>query len=177
MRVLVVGGAASGKSAFAERAACALSESRTYAATMAEHGDDARARIRRHRQMRAGLGFRTVECLGTLEPLAADDGVVLVDDLGNLVAGALFAPAGVPGWRQVTTGLEAQLLTCCERFAHVVAVGCDVGRDGCRYGRGTDEWMRSLGSLQCVLAARFDVVVEVVCGVPVVVKGDLAWLS
>ena len=61
MMVLVTGGAASGKSAFAERVALSLPAPHAYVATM-RHGDaETEARIDRHRQMRAGKGFETVE--------------------------------------------------------------------------------------------------------------------
>ena len=64
MLTLVVGGAASGKSAYAEalvlRSAAAR---RIYLATMSAGGEEARRRIEKHRAMRgAGKGFETVEC-------------------------------------------------------------------------------------------------------------------
>ena len=57
MRALVVGGAGSGKSAFAEKLACTLGTKRTYLATMSSSGAEARARIKRHRDQRANLGY------------------------------------------------------------------------------------------------------------------------
>lgn len=172
MRALVVGGSASGKSAFAERLACTLSTSRTYAATMQARGPEAFERIRRHRQARSGLGFTTVACRGSVASLPGGDGVVLVDDLGNLVADALFSPGAPGGWHEVAQGILVQLLEVGDRYGHLVAVGCDVGRDGCDFGSGTEGWMCCLGSLQCGLADRFDLVVEVVCGLPTFVKGS-----
>lgn len=64
MRVLVTGAASSGKSAWAEARAMGLSVPRTYVATMAPAGREAAARIRRHRELRRGKGFRTVELFG-----------------------------------------------------------------------------------------------------------------
>ena len=61
MLILVTGGAASGKSEHAERLVCEKAQSRLYLATMQPFGKSAEARIARHRALRAGKGFATVE--------------------------------------------------------------------------------------------------------------------
>lgn len=179
MRVLVIGGAGSGKSAFAEKLACGLSESRTYVATMARKGREARERIERHRQQRAHLGFRTVECAdGSLEAglRAADKtGVVLLDDLGNLLANALFSLDGSMAKPQaVQDRLLREVVALCSGYSHAVVVGNLVGSEGLLADEYTLAWVRSMGALCCGLAQEFDAVVEVVAGVPCVVKGDIA---
>ncbi len=62
MLILVTGGAASGKSAYAEALFKRLSGSapRFYVATMRPFGAEAAARIERHRKQRAALGARTL---------------------------------------------------------------------------------------------------------------------
>lgn len=98
MLVLVTGGAASGKSAWAEARACALPGPRVYIATMLARDEEGRARVGRHRARRAPLGFATLEApLGLAEaarrvPAGAS---VLLDCVGNLVANELFEPGGV----------------------------------------------------------------------------------
>ena len=62
MLILVVGGAASGKSAFAESLACQGALPRVYIATMQAMDEECEIRIARHREMRAGKGFSTLEC-------------------------------------------------------------------------------------------------------------------
>lgn len=178
MNVLVTGGSASGKSVFAERLACRLSPQRTYLATMAGKGREAHERIARHRAQRADKGFVTIECLGTLRvsQLQARDGggVALLDDVGNLVANALFASDGsmaVAG--EVLTRLEQEVCALADGFDHVVIVGNEVGAEGCTGSEGTVAWVRLMGALCCRIAAWSDLVVEVVAGCPVVVKGDL----
>ena len=49
MLTLVIGGAGSGKSAFAEDLVCRLGENRIYLAAMLPRGAEAQARIERHR--------------------------------------------------------------------------------------------------------------------------------
>ena len=78
---LVTGGAASGKSAYAERriqemfSAAKLPEKRLiYLATMFnDGGPEAAARIRRHRALRAEKGFETIEKPCGLETLLSDN--------------------------------------------------------------------------------------------------------
>lgn len=91
MMVLVTGGASSGKSACAETLACALSESRFYLAAMKPFGEEGARRIARHKALRAGKGFVTIECWDGLQNLtAADYGIA-----GREEAGDGGQPAGV----------------------------------------------------------------------------------
>lgn len=181
MRVLVTGGSASGKSAYAEELACSLSPGRTYLATMSPHGTEAQERIRRHRAQRANLGFRTIERSGSsLAPLGGEDvgtcyGVVLLEDLGNLVANALFGRDGMAADPMaLIERLEQEVLGLSRSFEHVVVVGNEVGCEGVAASEGTRTWVYALGALTCRLAANFNTVVEVSAGIACVVKGGLA---
>ena len=63
---------------------------------MQPFGKSAEARIARHRALRAGKGFATVERtldLANLRLSQQYDGILL-EDLGNLLANELFAPEG-----------------------------------------------------------------------------------
>ncbi|MDO4796746.1 MAG: bifunctional adenosylcobinamide kinase/adenosylcobinamide-phosphate guanylyltransferase [Coriobacteriales bacterium] len=177
MKALVVGGSGSGKSQFAEDLACTLGPKRTYVATMAPGSAEAQARIQRHRTQRAGRGFVTHECLGTIAGhlvAGAHDDVVLLDDMGNLVANALFGPDGRMGDpAQVVCRLERELASLCTCHRHVVVVGDQAGSDGIAPSDQTAAWLHACGTLCCGMAARADVVAEVVCGVPHVLKGVL----
>ena len=63
MMILVTGGSGSGKSAFAEDCVLALGEKkRIYIATMFPFDEESKKRVARHRNMRSGKGFETVEC-------------------------------------------------------------------------------------------------------------------
>ena len=93
--LLVCGGAASGKSAYAESMLCRLSGDapRIYLATMMPFGDGAASRIARHRAQRAGAGFETRECpCGLPDVSVPPDSAVLLEDIGNLCANELFDP-------------------------------------------------------------------------------------
>lgn len=171
MNVLVTGGSASGKSAYAERLACSLSSKRTYLATMAPVGTEAQARIERHRAQRAAGGFATVECAGAL-PACRYEGVVLLDDLGNLVAQALFAPDGtMADEAAVLERLDHEVRRLFSQADHVVVVGNEVGADARPPFEGTRLWVELMGALACRVAAQADAVVEVVAGIPYPIKG------
>ena len=67
---LIIGGSASGKSEYAERLVCSLPGKRIYAATMEPFGEEGRERIARHRKLREGKGFVTVEVPRDLDVFA-----------------------------------------------------------------------------------------------------------
>lgn len=178
MRVLVVGGSGSGKSAYAERLCRSLGSPRTYVATMAPVGAEAEARIARHRAQRADLGFLTLECTSSLPACAPSDehasGVLLLDDLGNLVANALFGPDGsMADPHEVLDRLEGEVLGLSEGFRHSVVVGNLVGGEGRSAYDTTHVWVRLIGALCCRLAQHFDAVAEVTAGQAITVKGRL----
>lgn len=93
--VLVLGGARSGKSGYAEELADALAGPHIYIATAQAFDDEMTQRIARHRTDRASH-WQTVECpLALIEAIQehdAEDGVILVDCLtlwlSNLMLGS-----------------------------------------------------------------------------------------
>ena len=92
---LVLGGAASGKSEYAESLVLRTTGPRYYLATMQVWDAECAARVEKHRKMRAAKQFETVECplhLGNVSLPAR--GTALLEDLGNLAANELYDPAG-----------------------------------------------------------------------------------
>ena len=96
MLVVVTGGSGSGKSAFAEETVLSFGEARRiYIATMQAFDEESHRRIRRHRHMRAGKGFETIERYTELdELLIPKDCVVLLECMSNLVANEMFREGG-----------------------------------------------------------------------------------
>ena len=175
MTALILGGAASGKSRYGERLACALPRQGEliYLATMEPFGEEAAARIRRHRDQRAGKGFRTVEWGRNLADCSLPEGgTVLLEDLGNLAANELFA-AGEPDLEGAYGRIWAGLLSLQARAEHLVLISGDLHRDGETYSRETQCYLDLMARLHRDLAARADQVIEVVCGLPVVWKGEV----
>lgn len=101
--ILISGGSGSGKSEYAEGRAVRLHKESGgalyYAATMMIYDEESRRRVERHRKMREGKGFATVEIpmhIASL-PVAAGD-AVLVECLSNLLANEMYEPAGTGRW-------------------------------------------------------------------------------
>ena len=95
MFILVIGGAASGKSAFAESLACKGASPRVYVATMQSVDTECEKRIARHRQMRAGKGFTTLECPSELENADIWGKTVLLECLSKDYPGLLEERYGI----------------------------------------------------------------------------------
>lgn len=173
MLILVTGGAASGKSAHAERLLCDRApSSRLYLATMQPFGSAAQARIARHRALRQGKGFETVERPTNLAGLALAqhyDGILL-EDLGNLLANEIFAPegAGDAAFGSVLAGID-HLQDCCETL---VVVTDEIFSDGLDYPPETARYISHLAALNHALAARAEAVYESVCGILLPLKGE-----
>lgn len=171
MLTLVVGGAASGKSAYAESLVLRTPPPRYYVATMQVWDAECEARVRRHREMRAQKQFETLECPLDLERLRlpVPGGTVLLEDLGNLVANELYAPLGAGGdtVQAVLRGI-AQLSAQC---GQLIVVGAEVFSGGTEYAGDTERYLQVLARCQNELAARAGAVCRVVCGLPVYYKG------
>lgn len=97
MTVLIIGYPESGKSELAENMIMEMSApgERIYLATMIPYGDEGAARIKRHRKMREGKGFETLEApfdAADAFEKAEDVGskTILLECLSNLVANELF---------------------------------------------------------------------------------------
>lgn len=170
MLTLVVGGAASGKSAYAERLVLQTALPRYYLATMQVWDAECAARVEKHRRMRAEKQFETLECplhLGTVHLPAR--GTALLEDLGNLTANELYDPAGA-GEAAASAILDGlgRLAAQCE---HLVVVSNEVFSGGANYAGDTDRYLKALAQVNNALAARADAVVRVVCGIPVYHKG------
>lgn len=165
----MIGAAASGKSEYAENIVMSLPGEKIYIATMEPFGAEAEERIARHRVLRAGKGFTTVERTRNLIGLTPEaDWNVLIEDLPNLAANEFFSPEG-GGAAAVLSGMDR----ICKIVSSVTIVTGDIFSDGRTYDTGTQEYMEMLADLHMRIAAKADNVVEVVCGIPCVVKGEL----
>ena len=175
MTILVCGGAASGKSAYAEQLLCKLSGDapRVYLATMRPFGEEAAARIEKHRAQRAALGFETIECYVNLSAAAIPpDCAVLLEDVGNLLANELFDGAGCGEDAADAVVRAAEALG--RRCRALVIVTNEVCSGGTDYAGDTLRFLRALAAVNRRLAALAAGVCEVVCGIADYYKGEEA---
>lgn len=171
MTTLVVGGSASGKSEYAESLILsARSWPRTYIATMQPFDGECLRRIEKHRIMRAGKSFETVECYTDLVSAAVPaGGAVLLECMSNLCANELYSPqgSGENAEAVVLEGVRRLRRQC----ADLVIVSNEVFSGGSHWQGDTLRYLKLLGRVNCALAVMADNVCEVVYGIPVYYKG------
>ena len=187
MVLLVTGGSASGKSEYAENRAFQLAEAEkrklVYLATMMPFGEDAEKRIERHRQLRAGKGFETVERYTDIEDLCLGESseaetfrkkvkgaVVMLECMSNLTANEMFSGSNSEAAAvkdRILKGIDA----LAEAAGHLVIVSINVFDEGMQqYDDWTQAYIRCLGELNQALTAKADEAVEVVYSIPVPYK-------
>lgn len=172
MRTIVLGGAACGKSEYAEALAVTLPVPRFYIATMMPFDKEDILRIERHRAMRAEKGFHTMEQYTALADIKLPErGTVLLECLGNLTANELFSDqgAGAGAYEAIIEGLIRLEAQCDD----LVVVSNDVFSDGSTYTDETITYIKTLAAVNNALANRYDRVVELVCGIPLTHKGGI----
>ncbi|WP_122788546.1 bifunctional adenosylcobinamide kinase/adenosylcobinamide-phosphate guanylyltransferase [Intestinibacillus sp. Marseille-P6563] len=175
MKIMISGGAASGKSAHAERILCqhTAGGSRLYVAAMQPFGPAAEVRIARHRALRAGKGFETAERYTDLAHFTAPcyyDGILL-ECLSNLLANEMFSPEGV-GVNGAADAILAGIDHLEKQCGLLVVVTNDIFSDGETYPSETMQYIRLLSQINGALAERADAVAESVCGILVLHKGE-----
>ena len=173
MLVLISGGSGSGKSAFAERVALSLEgQKHIYLATMQViPGDqEGEERVRRHRQMREGKGFLTVEGVESLSSDLYTGAVVLLEDLPNLLSGIMFGERILSEKEAFNRAKEGILSIEKEARALVVVTG-DIYREGRLCSGDLRSYIECLGRLSAFLVERSSYAYEMVAGIPLSLKG------
>jgi adenosylcobinamide kinase/adenosylcobinamide-phosphate guanylyltransferase len=164
---LILGGAASGKSAHAEDLVTATGLARVYLATAEPYDAEMHEKIEFHRQRR-GPDWRTVEAPCDLRPaleaVAADE-VVLLDCATMWLSNHLLAESDLS---QAEADLIDALTHCA---APVVVVSNEVGLSVVPDNALARRFQTAQGRLNQTLAARADVVVNVIAGLPQILKG------
>ncbi len=196
MMVLVVGGSGSGKSSYAEKVTVSLAQEsvkeitksentslsdfklniakKYYLATMQVFDDEGRKKVERHRNLRSGKGFFTIEqptrISGALEKMEDGDRTVLLECISNLTANEMFSEKKAMTEIQVTENVIRDIKMLKEQTNHLVVVSNNIFEDGITYDETTTKYIRAMGKINQKLAALADRVVEVVAGIPVTLK-------
>ena len=171
MTTLITGGSKCGKSSLAESILSASPRRKIYIAAMQPFGEAAAETITRHRKMREGKGFETLELFSGYSPEQIPEGcAVMIEDIANLTANEMFTGETVRDpFGYVMRDIEAVE----SRAADVIIVSNTVGADGHEYSPGTADYIRAIGRINAALAEKADRVIECVFGIPIVLKGEL----
>lgn len=169
MLILITGGSKQGKSSAAEDIICRFECKKYYIATMQPFGRDAEEAIVRHRKMREGKEFITIEKYTDIADIdIPNDSAVLVECLGNLCANEMFSSGEVKLPAEKIIG-DIKVLS--EKCRLLVLVSNQVGEDGIEYPTETMKYIRQLGIVNCGIADMADCVIECVYGIPIYLKG------
>ena len=177
MMILVIGGSGSGKSSYAEEIVCSVSGEdmkKYYLATMQIFDEEGRKKVERHKKLRSGKGFLTIEqprSIGrSLEKMDAGRKTVLLECISNLTANEMFAGETPKLEMQVVQSVISDLEQLRKNTTNLVVVSNNVFEDGIVYEQTTMDYIHAMGEINQRLAAMADQVVEVVAGIPVVIK-------
>lgn len=166
---LVLGGAASGKSAFAERLCCSAGQRRIYIATAEARDPEMSVKIETH-QVRRGADWACVEA-----PLE------LVDALTKVNAGHVVLVDCATMWlanqmakSDIVTDEEAELLSALNTCASpVIMVSNELGQGIVPENALARRFRQAHGEMNQKLAAQAALVVNVIAGLPLALKGTL----
>ena len=194
MITLVTGGSGSGKSAYAESLLSSCEGIKYYIATMQIYDAEGEKKVERHRKLRAGKGFLTIEspinvgkiqfaCAGEAEQAqyrqeaerkvqgSSEKKSVLLECMSNLTANEMFTKDGMKSEEEVVEKIVSEMQTLSQKLDNLVIVTNNVFEDGVIYDAGTMEYLKALGRINTALARLADRVAEVVVGIPVELKG------
>ena len=194
MITLVTGGSGSGKSAYAESLLSSCEGIKYYIATMQIYDAEGEKKVERHRKLRAGKGFLTIEspmnvgkirfaCAGEAEQAQYRQGAerkvqgssgkksALLECMSNLTANEMFTKDGMKSEEEVVEKIVSEMQTLSQKLDNLVIVTNNVFEDGVIYDAGTMEYLKALGRINAALARLADRVAEVVVGIPVELKG------
>lgn len=175
---LITGGSGSGKSEYAEQKVMEYALKRNkklyYIATMMPFGKETEEKIARHRRLRAGKGFETIECYTNLAKAAKElegkeKGSILLECMSNLVANEMYDPSG--NSENPVESVMNGIRKLCKVSENLVIVTNEVFSDSMIDNPEMEHYLKVLGEVNCQVGYLADQVTEVVYGIPVVKKG------
>ena len=171
MLELVTGGSGSGKSAYAESRICEWNRQDSnplfYIATMYPYGEETEKKIERHRILRKGKGFETLEWYTGLKQHLEEGSLkgadVLLECMSNLVANEMYmeSGAGCHAEQAILEGIRELNQQC----SNLVIVTNEVFSESVQDSSEMKEYKRILGRINCEIAAMADQVTEVIYGI------------
>lgn len=176
MITLVTGGSGSGKSQYAENLAISLNKTHlVYIATMIPYGNESLVKIKRHQEQRQDKKFQTIECFTNIKSLKVErKPTILLECMSNLLANEMYSENGI---RQLPEPIDVRdeimegmkhLDSLCD---NLVIVSNEVFSDGISYDDDTSTYIQNLGDINRRISSLALNVVEVVCGIPNIIKG------
>lgn len=171
--ILVIGGSGSGKSEYAERLVCnqagRMSAPLFYLATMKVYDALDEEKVKRHRNLRAGKGFETVELPVDIRVAADiikdDNAAVLLECISNLTANEMFTENGQVPAELVAEKITREVLILNKKFANLVVVTDDIFAEPLPSDTSVCAYAEALAKINANLAKEADELHEIVAGI------------
>lgn len=166
---LVLGGASSGKTAFAENLTLSDGRKPVYLATGQAFDAEMTQKIERHRAARVDRWHTIEEPLNVADRLAefSADEIVLLDCLTLWITNHMMAD------HDLATEGAALMAAIGASAAPVIVVSNEVGHGVVPENKMARQFRTLQGHLNQTCAARADLVVAIMAGLPLVLKGQL----
>ncbi len=164
-----MGGAASGKSSFAERLVLHSDLPRCYLATAQAFDDEMRQKIQEHQRDRGPAWITTEVPIALPEAIKSlpENHIALVDCMTMWLTNKMLEKNGsddpADGFLSVASECKNPIVTVSNEVGHSVVPESSLGR----------QFQRAQGRLNAKIAAQADLVVMVTAGLPHVLKGEL----
>ena len=164
MIALVVGGAKSGKSMFAQNLAKSLEREvgkLYYVATMNPNDLEDLNRIENHLKEREGYGFLTIEeniNMRKVSEIINENDTVLIDSITSIVTNSMFKENKF--FKEVNDEIIAGLKSIIDRRCNLVLVSDYLFSDSTVYDCYTEGFRKELGIINRELAKISDIVIE-----------------
>ena len=179
MKIFVTGGCKNGKSYYSQHIAKHQQVSDIdplyYIATMNASDHEDEERVKRHQSERDGWGFTTIEQWQNIENILTKsdiNGSYLLDSLTALLANEMFTPDGKTH-KNASAKIEKGLLKILEQINNIVIVSDYIYSDAMLYDPITENYRKSLATLDKLVAGHCDVVLEVCYTNVITHKGSL----
>lgn len=166
MIVLVKGTPDSGKSKLAEKIACDLAGDmkKYYIATMVPFGEEGKARVEKHRRMREGKGFETIEEPLELEnvgSLFSGKATCLLECVSNLVGNVMFHEENsILTLDELMETITASVMALAAKATHTVIVTNEFEKEMEGYDDSTRRYVRLTDLVNDRLKASVDKIYE-----------------
>lgn len=177
MVVLIIGGAKSSKSSYAEFLSSNLFEKGLgdlyYLATMNPCDLEDLKRVENHLKSREKYFFKTIEKHRNLKEILnkfSKEDTVLLDSLTSLVTNEMFI--GKEFNECVHSNILNDIKALGDRVSNLIIVSDYVFSDGIKYDKYTNSFKRELGKINCTLVSFSDVVLEASFGNLIFHKGE-----
>ena len=165
----ITGGARSGKSTFAEKLALEQSRNPVYLATARHWDEDFEKRIRRHKEVRAGKGWTTIEEEKVLSRPEIEAGSTVLLDCITLWLTNIYTDSGFDLDKSLKAAIEEW-----DRFVrgdlNLIVVSNEIGMGIHAVDESTRHFADLQGWMNQHIAASADEVFLCVSGIPVAIK-------